>query len=113
MTLAKEPRFGIDQTETEGSANRRGEFMKIMKMFLMGILCLSCLFLVPASFAGNEFPLMGGTRAVIEGKQLILIDGNSRRSVAPAGIYDTRDGRYSIVVKMNEIVIRDHTKELR
>jgi hypothetical protein len=76
-------------------------------------LCLSCLFLVPASFAGNEFVLVGGTRAVIEGKQLIVIDKDSRRTVAPSGKYDTRDGRYSIVVMKNEIVIRDHTKELR
>jgi len=87
--------------------------MRIMRTFLAGILFLSCLFFVPASFAGDEFVLVGGTRAVIEGKQLILIDKNSKRSVAPSGKYDTRDGRYSIVVKGNEIVIRDHTKELR
>lgn len=87
--------------------------MRTTKTFLAGILCLSCLFFVPASFAGNEFLLVGGTRAVIEGKQLILIDKDSRRSVAPSGKYDTRDGRYSIVVKGKEIVIRDHTKELR
>jgi len=84
-----------------------------MKTFFAGILCFSCLYLVPTSFAGNEFVLVGGTRAVIEGKQLILIDKNSRRSAAPSGKYDTNDGRYSIVVKGNEIVIRDHTKELR
>jgi len=87
--------------------------MKITKRFFAGILCLSCIYLVPASFAGNEFILVGGTRAVIEGKQLILIDRNSRHSIAPSGKYDTRDGRYSIVVKGNEIVIRDHTKELQ
>jgi len=50
---------------------------------------------------------------VIEGKQLVLIDGGSRRTVAPPGRYDTRDGKYSIIVKGNEIVIRDHTKEVR
>jgi len=87
--------------------------MKIAKRFFAGILCLSCIYLVPTSFAGNEFILVGGTRAVIEGKQLILIDGNSRHSVAPSGKYDTRDGRYSIVVKGKEIVIHDHSKELR
>ena len=87
--------------------------MSITKTFFAGVLYLSCLFLVPASFAANEFLLVGGSRAVIEGKQLILIDKNSRRSVAPSGKYDTRDGRYSIVIKGNEIVIRDHTKELR
>lgn len=87
--------------------------MRIIRKFFAGILCLSCLYLVPASFAGNEFALVGGTRAVIEGKQLILIDKDSRRSVAPPGRYDTRDGRYSIVVLKNDVVIRDHTKELR
>ncbi len=87
--------------------------MKIAKTFFAGILYLSGLFLVPASSAGNEFALVGGIRAVIEGKQLILLDKDSRRSVAPPGRYDTRDGRYSIVVMKNEIVIRDHTKELR
>jgi hypothetical protein len=87
--------------------------MGIIRTFFRVFLCLSCLVLVPASFAGNEFALVGGTRAVIEGKQLILIGKDSRRSVAPPGRYDTRDGRYSIVVMKNEIVIRDHTKELR
>lgn len=87
--------------------------MRTIKTFFAGILCLSCIYLVPASFAGSELVLVGGTRAVIEKKQLILIDSNSRRSVAPSGKYDTRDGRYSIVVKGDEIIIRDHTKELR
>jgi len=87
--------------------------MRIIRTFLAGVLCLSCLYLVPASFAGNEYALVGGTRAVIEGKQLILIGRDSRRSIAPPGRYDTRDGRYSIVVMKDEIVIRDHTKELR
>ena len=87
--------------------------MRITIMVFTGILCLSCLLYVPASFAGNEFVLVGGTSAVIEGKQLILIGKDSKRSIAPPGRYDTRDGRYSIVVMKNEIVIRDHTKELR
>jgi hypothetical protein len=113
MNPGNATRFGTGRTAPEGPADQQGGFMRIVKTSFAGILCLSCLFLAPASFAGNEFPLVGGTRAVIEGKQLILINGNSRRSVAPAGIYDTRDGRYSIVVKKNEIVIRDHTKELR
>jgi hypothetical protein len=113
MTLGKEPRSGIGLAKPEGTANRQGGFMRITKRFFAGILFLSCLFLIPVSFAGGEFVLVGGIRAVIEGKQLILIDKNSGRSVAPPGIYDTRDGRYSVVVMKNEIVIRDHTKELR
>ena len=87
--------------------------MRIIYAFFAGILCFSFVCLVPASFAGSEFTLVGGNRAVIEGKQLILIGQGSNRSVAPSGQYDTRDGRYSIVVKGKEIVIRDHTKELR
>ena len=87
--------------------------MRILKTLFAGIIFLSCIYIVPVSFAGSEFVLVGGTRAVIEGKQLILIGQGSRRSIAPPGKYDTRDGRYSIVVKNNEIVIRDHTKELR
>jgi hypothetical protein len=87
--------------------------MRFGKTHFAGILCLSTLLLVPPSFAGTELVLVGGSRAVIEGKKLFLIDKDSRRSVAPSGKYDTRDGRYSIVVRGNEIVIRDHTKELR
>jgi hypothetical protein len=87
--------------------------MKHRKPFLGWIVCLSWLLLVPASFAGDEYTLVGGTPAVIEGKRLILIGKDSRRSVAPPGRYDTRDGKYSIIVKGEEIVIRDHTKELR
>jgi hypothetical protein len=113
MTLGKKPGFRIDKTEPEGAVDRQGGLMRFIKTFIAGLLCLSCLFLVTASFAGDEFLLVGGTRAVIEGKQLILIDANSRRSVAPSGRYDTRGGRYSIIVKGNEIVIRDHAKELR
>ena len=87
--------------------------MRIGKSLFVGISFLSWLFLVPASHAENVFSLVGGTQAVIEGKKLILIGKDSRRSVAPPGRYDTRDGRYSIVVKGNDLVIRDHTKELR
>jgi len=113
MTIGKGTRFGNGGAEPDGAANRQGGFMRIIRTFLAGVLCLSCLYLVPASFAGNEYALVGGTRAVIEGKQLILIGRDSRRSIAPPGRYDTRDGRYSIVVMKDEIVIRDHTKELR
>lgn len=87
--------------------------MRIGTTIFSGILCLSWVLLVPGSFAGDVFTLVGGKQAVIEGNQLILIEKNSRRSVAPSGRYDTRDGRYSIIVKEDQIVIRDHTKELR
>jgi hypothetical protein len=84
--------------------------MRNIRAFFAGILCLATLTIVPASFADGEIVLVGGVRAVIEGKQLILIGTDSRRSVAPPGRYDTRDGRYSIVVRGKDIVIVDHTK---
>jgi len=84
--------------------------MRNIRAFFAGILCLATLIIVPASFADGEIVLVGGVRAVIEGKQLILIGTDSRRSVAPPGRYDTRDGRYSIVVRGKDIVIVDHTK---
>jgi hypothetical protein len=87
--------------------------MRISKSFVVGFSCFLWIFLISTSFAENGFFLVGGTRAVIEGKQLILIDQNSRRSVAPAGRYDTRDGKFSIVVKGNGIVVLDNTKEPR
>jgi hypothetical protein len=89
--------------------------MKGAISFLASILLISWISLMGAAHAGamNDFVLVGGTRAVIEGKTLILIGRDSRRSIAPPGRYDTRDGRYSIIVKSNEIVIRDHTKAPR
>ena len=76
---------------------------------LAGILTLSLLIAVPASFAAGEMVLVDGRRAVIEGKQLVLIDRDLHRRVAAPGRYDTRDGRYSIVVRAKDIVIVDHT----
>jgi hypothetical protein len=87
--------------------------MRFGKSFVAWISCLAVLSLAPLSAAGNEFLLVGGIRATIEGKQLILIDRNDRRSVAPAGKYDTPDGKYSIFVRGNGISIRDNTKEPR
>jgi hypothetical protein len=56
---------------------------------------------------------VGGGRAFIDGKKLILVGKDSRRSTAPDGRYFTRDGRYSIIVKGDVIEIRDHNRELR
>ncbi len=87
--------------------------MKKISAFFAGILCLTTLIIAPVTFADGEIVLVGGTRAEIAGKQLILIGKDSRRSVAPPGRYDTRDGRYSIVVKGKDIAIVDHTKAPR
>jgi hypothetical protein len=87
--------------------------MRSAKWFFSWILCFTLFLPALVSFAGDEYILRDGTRAVIEGKKLILIGQYARRTVAPPGRYDTRGGRYSIVVKGEEIVIRDHAKELR
>ncbi len=87
--------------------------MRISRSFLVGIFCLVWLCLSSASFAENGYLLENGTRAVVEGKRLVLVDGKGRRTVAPSGRYETRDGRYTIVVRGDVIVIMDHTKQLR
>jgi len=85
----------------------------ITRSFIVKLSCFLWIILMSASYAENVLSLVGGNRAVIEGKQLVLIDRNSRRTVAPAGRYDTRDGKFSIIVKGNEIVVQDHTKAVR
>ena len=87
--------------------------MKITKSIFASMIFVSCLFIVPVTFAGDEYILFDGTRALVEGKTMILFGANGKKSIAPPGRYDTRDGRYSIIVKQNEIIVRDHTKELR
>jgi hypothetical protein len=87
--------------------------MRIAKSLFPWIMIFSMLFLVPSSFAQDEYVLMDGSRAVIMEKQLVLIHRDGKRSFAGPGRYDTRDGRYTIVVQGKEAVVRDHTKELR
>jgi hypothetical protein len=87
--------------------------MRNLKAVFMGVFCILLGVIAPSSFAGGEIVLVGGTRAVIEGKQLVLIGKDSRRSVAPPGRYDTLDGRYSIIVKGKDIAIVDHSTVLR
>jgi hypothetical protein len=87
--------------------------MKIAGLLFGLASCLSLFILVPASFAANDYHLVGGSRAFIDGKKLILVGKDSRRSTAPDGRYFTRDGRYSIIVKGDVIEIRDHNRELR
>jgi hypothetical protein len=87
--------------------------MKIWRRFLTAIIGLSCLIYLPASSAGGEYRLTIGVNALIEGKRLILIDRDSKRWIAADGRYYTRDGNFAIVVKGDEIVVRDLTKEPR
>jgi hypothetical protein len=87
--------------------------MRAAKLFFSWILCFTLFFTALVSFAGDEYTLRDGTRAVIVERHLILIRGDSRRSVARPGIYETMDGRTSIIVKGNGVVIREQMKELR
>ncbi len=87
--------------------------MRFAKLLFPTILCLTWILPVSPSHAGDEYYLVGGTRAVILGKQLILIQPDSRQTVARPGSYHTRDGRTTILVDENGIVIQDRKKELR
>lgn len=87
--------------------------MKFAKLLIVGVSCIQLLVLAPASFADGDYQLVGGSKAYIEGKKLVLVGRDSRRSIATDGRYFTRDGMYSIVVKGDEILVRDHTKEAR
>jgi hypothetical protein len=87
--------------------------MKFAKLLIVGISCIPLFIAAPASFADGDYQLVGGYRAYIEGKKLVLVGRDSRRSIAPDGRYFTRDGMYSIAVKGDAILVRDHTKEAR
>ena len=87
--------------------------MKILKYVFTALVCVFCLFPAVTSYAETEYLLVNGERAVIDGKQLILIDRNSKRWIAPDGRYITKGERYTITVKGNEVTIKDHMKDLR
>jgi hypothetical protein len=87
--------------------------MKFAKRLLPLVLCLSWFFPVSSSCAGDEYHLANGARAEIIENHLFLIQRDGKRSVARPGIYDTRDGRYSFIVKGRGVVIRENTKGLR
>jgi hypothetical protein len=87
--------------------------MRIAKSLFPWIMIFSLLFLVPFSFGEDQYVLMDGSRAVIIEKQLVLISRDGKRSIAGPGHYETRDGRYTIVVQGKGIVVRDNTRELR
>ena len=87
--------------------------MKIAKSLFPWIMIFSLVFLVPFSFAENEYVLMDGSRAVIIEKQLVLIHWDGKRSFAAPGKYETRDGRYTIVVQGRGAVVQERSTELR
>jgi len=87
--------------------------MRIAKSLFPWIMIFSLLFLVPSSFAEDEYVLMDGSRAVIIERQLVLIRWDGKRSLAAPGRYETRDGRYTIDVGGRGAVVRDRSMELR
>ena len=87
--------------------------MRIARSLFPWIMIFTMFFLVPLSYAGEGYVLMNGSRAVIIEKKLVLISRDGKESFAPPGNYETRDGRYTIVVGGKGVVVRDHTKELR
>jgi hypothetical protein len=82
--------------------------MKFAKRLLLLTLCLSWLVPVSSARAVDEYYLAKGGRAEIAEGRLILIQANGRRSVARPGIYDTSDGRYSLIVKGKGVVIMEN-----
>ena len=87
--------------------------MKIAKSLFPWIMIFSMVFLVPFSFAEDEYVLMDGSRAVIIERQLVLIRWDGKRSFAGPGKYETRDGRYTIVVGERGAVVQDRSPGVR
>lgn len=87
--------------------------MRIAKSLTIWMIFLSLFFLAPMSFAQTEYILSDGSRAVIIERHLVLIRWDGKRSVARPGSYETRDGRYTIVVGDRGAVIKDSSKKLR
>ncbi len=87
--------------------------MRVIKSVTAWMICLFLLFLAPASFAEQEYVLRDGSRAVIVERHLVLIRWDGKRTVARPGSYETRDGRYTIVVDGKGAVIQERSRELR
>jgi len=84
-----------------------------VKGFIAGIVCIVSLAAAPGVFAGQEYILAGGTRAVIEGHRLILIGEKSERIVAPVGVYQIRESGQAIYVTAERIEVRTRPPEIR
>ena len=87
--------------------------MRIAKSLFPWIMIFSLVFLVPFSFAEDEYVLMDGSRAVIIERQLVVISWDGKRSFAGPGKYETRDGRYTIVVGERGAVVQDRSAGVR
>jgi hypothetical protein len=87
--------------------------MHTAKQFIASILVLVGLSLSGISRAEEVYYLQDGSRAMIAEGQLFVIHRDSRPKVASPGIYETKDGRYYIIVNDKGVVIRENTKKLR
>jgi hypothetical protein len=87
--------------------------MRNAKGYIAGIVCVASMIVAPGIFAGEGYILVGGTRAVIEGRQLILVEGESSRKVASYGVYQIRGEDQAIYVTANGIEIRRRPAEIR
>lgn len=87
--------------------------MKNAKRYIAGIVCFASMIAAPGLFAGEGYILVGGTRAVIEGGQLILVEGESKRKVARNGIYQIRGGNQAIYVTAKGIEVKRKPPEIR
>lgn len=87
--------------------------MRSVKRFISGIACIVALAAAPAVFAGQEYVLAGGTRAVIEGHRLILIGEKSEHVVAPLGVYPIRESGQAIYVTAERVEVRTRPPEIR
>lgn len=87
--------------------------MRNMKRFIAGIICAASLAAEPALCAGEGIVLVGGTRALIEGRRLILIGENSERVVAPVGTYLIRESSQAIHVTYEGVEVRARPPEIQ
>ena len=87
--------------------------MRFAKSIAAWTVSLFLLVLAPLSLAEQVFVLSDGSRAVIVERQLVVTGKNGRRAVARPGIYETRDGRYTIVVDGKGAVIQPRTSPIR
>ncbi len=84
-----------------------------MKGFIAAFLVATVLAAAAAAFAAQEFTLAGGTRAVLEGRRLVLIGENSERVVAPIGVYRIRESDREIHVTGEGAEVRKRLPEIR
>ena len=87
--------------------------MRFAKSIAAWTVSLFLLVLAPLSLAEQVFVLSDGSRAVIVERQLVVTGKNGRRAFARPGIYETRDGRYTIVVDGKGAVIQPRTSPIR